>query len=244
VKRKRQYRRGYPVAVLVGFEDNHAVFWNVFSRVVKPSGRFNLNGKRADEKVLYNFHELVIEKIKPALNEGVRSVVVSSPVRTTYAQQFLEHVQKHHRYMIQAKNPQCAKFAALVGSAEDKIKVAELVKTKEITRLIEKTTSEEADQVVGSLEKHLYASANDSVVLYSLKEIQDKVYSQDKNKKTQNEYLLLTDKYLAESRQKSKIHRLMQIAQNKKIKTKVVNAETAAGNRINQFGGIVFFATE
>ena len=144
--------------------------------------------------------------------------------------------------MVQSKNAHCAKFAALVGSAENKIKVAELVNSQEFTNLIEKTTSEEADQVVGCLEKHLYGSPNSSVVLYSLKEIEDHIYSQDKNKKTQNEYLLLTDSYLSESRQKSKIYRLMQIAQNKKIKTKVVNAETPAGNRISQFGGLIFFA--
>ena len=57
----------------------------------------------------------------------------------------------------------------------------------------------------------------------------------------QTKYLLLTNKYLAQSHQKSRIHRLMQIAQNKKIQTKVINAETSAGSRITQFGGIVFF---
>jgi stalled ribosome rescue protein Dom34 len=244
LKRKPQYRRGHPVAVLVGFEETHAIFWNIFSQVVKPSVKIELNGSRKDEKILYNFHESVIEKLKPEMNEGVRSVVVSSPVRTIYAQQFLEHVKKHHRYMIQHKNPNCANFAELIGSAADKIKVAELVQTKEFKQLIEKTTSEEADQVVESLEKHLYGTTDNSVVLYSLKEIEDRIYSQDKNTKCQTEHLLLTDNYLTESRQKSRIHRLMQIAQNKKVKTKVVNAETSAGARISQFGGIVFFAKE
>jgi len=229
------------VAVLVGFESNHAVFWDVFSRVVKQSNRLELDGKRTDEKMLYNFHETVVEKLKPVLNEGVRSVVVVSPVRTTYAQQFLEHVQKHHRYMIQSKSPNCANFATLGGSADDPITVAELVKTKEFTNLLEKTTSEEADQVVGSLEKHLYGTDNNSTVLYSLKEIEDRVYSTKKDKELQTEYLLLTDKYLRESRQKNRIHRLLQIAKNKKIKTSVINAETSAGTRINQFGGLVFF---
>jgi stalled ribosome rescue protein Dom34 len=56
--------------------------------------------------------------------------------------------------------------------------------------------------------------------------------------------LLLTDMYLAKSRQKQRIHRLLQIAKNKKIKTKVIDAETSAGCRITQFGGLVFFATK
>ncbi len=182
MKRKRRYRRGYPVALLVGFEDDQAVLWQVFSHVVKISGRLELDGKRTDEKVLYNFHESVVDALKPILKEGVRSIVVTSPVRTTYATDFLEHVRKHHMYLIQSKSPNRANFAKLVGSADDRLKVAELVKTKEFTNLIAETTSEEADQVVNSLEKHLYSTGNNAVVLYSLKEIEDTVYSQEKGK--------------------------------------------------------------
>jgi stalled ribosome rescue protein Dom34 len=56
-------------------------------------------------------------------------------------------------------------------------------------------------------------------------------------------YLLLTDKYLAEAQDKNRIQRLLQISKNKKMKTRIVKAETAAGKRISQLGGIVFFAT-
>jgi len=241
VNRKSRYRRGYPVAVLVGFEDGHAVLWQIFSRVVKQALRLELEGKRTDEKALYNFHESVVDAIKPVLKEGVRSIVVAAPVRTTYAKDFMEHVRKHHRYLIQSKSANRANFAELVGSADDLIKVAELVKTKEFTNLIAETTSEEADQVVNRLEKHLYD--NNSVVLYSLKEIEDIVYSREKDSEFETEYLLLTDKYLADSKQKNRIHRLLQISQNKGVKTRIVDAETPAGNRISQFGGIVFFST-
>jgi len=243
VKRKRRYRRGYPVAVLVGFEDSHAVLWRIFSRVAKRSVRLELDGKRTDDKALYNFHESVVDALKPVLKEGVRTVVVAAPVRTTYAQTFLDHVRKHHLYLIQSKRPNRANFAELVGSADDSIKVAELTKTKEFSNLIAETTSEEADQVVDSLEKHLYGADSNSVVLYSLKEIEDTVYNREKDREPRTEYLLLTDKYLAESKQKNRIHRLLQIAKNKEVKTKIINAETPAGNRISQFGGIVFFST-
>jgi stalled ribosome rescue protein Dom34 len=242
VNRKSRYRRGYPVALLVGFEDDHAVLWRIFSRVVKLSLRLEVEGKRTDEKALYNFYESVVDALKPVLKEGVRTIVVSAPVRTTYAQDFLEHVQKHHRYLIQSKSPNRANFAKLVGSADDRIKVAELVKTKEFADLIAETTSEEADQIVDSLDKHLYNIGNSSVVLYSLKEIENIVYSREKGREFITGYLLLTDKYLADSKQKSRIHKLLQISKNKKVKTRIVNAETPAGNRISQFGGIVFFS--
>jgi stalled ribosome rescue protein Dom34 len=231
------------VAALVGFEDDHAVLWQIFSRVVKLSLRLELEGKRADEKVLYNFHESVVDALKPALKEGVRTIVVTAPARTSYAKDFLEHVRKHHRYLIQSKSPNRANFAELVGSADDQMQVAELVKTKEFTDLLAETTSEEADQVVDSLDKHLYGTGNNSVVLYSLKEIEDNVYSREKGRESRTDYLLLTDKYLAGSKQKNRIHRLLQIATNKKVKTRIINVETPAGARISQFGGIVFFST-
>jgi stalled ribosome rescue protein Dom34 len=231
------------VALLVGFEDGHVVLWQIFSRVVKQVLRLELEGKRTDEKALYNFHESVVDAIKQVLKEGIRSIVVAAPVRTTYAKDFMEHVRKHHRYLIQSKSANRANFAELVGSADDLIKVAELVKTKEFSNLIAETTSEESDQVVDSLEKHLYGAGNDSVVLYSLKEIEDIVYSREKGREFGTEYLLLTDKYLADSKQKNRIHRLLQITKNKKVKTRIINSETPAGNRISQFGGIVFFST-
>jgi stalled ribosome rescue protein Dom34 len=243
VKRKRRYRRGYPVALLVAFEGDHAVLWRIFSRVVKLSLRLEVEGKRTDEKVLYNFHESVVNSVKPVLKEGVKSIVVTAPVRTSYAQDFLEHVRKHHRYLIQPKSPNRANFAELIGSADNPIKVAELVKTKEFSKLIAETTSEEADQIVDSLDKHLSDIGNNSVVLYSLKEIEDIVYSREKGREFRTAYLLLTDKYLADSKQKNRIHRLLQISKNKKVKTRIVNAETPAGNRISQFGGIIFFST-
>ena len=198
----------------------------------------------SDEKVLYNFHESVVDALKPVLKEGIRTIVVTSPARTTYSQNFLVHVKKHHMYLIKLKSSNRANFAELVGSADDHLKVAELVKTKEFKELIVETTSEEADQVVNSLEKHLYGNITKSVVIYSLKEIEDTIYSREKNKTFRTEYLLLTNKYLDDHKQKNRIHRLLQISKNKKVKTRVVNIETSAGNRINQFGGIVFFTKD
>jgi stalled ribosome rescue protein Dom34 len=243
VKRKKGYRRGYSVALLVGFEEDHAVLWQVFSHAVKLRLALKLEGKRTDEKVLYNFHESVVDALRPTLNEGVRSVVVTAPLKTTYAVAFLDHVQKHHSYLTQSKNPNRATFAELTGSADQPHSVAELVKTKEFRRLITETASEEADDIVNTLEKYLNSVCNSSIVLFSLKEIEDRVYNREKNRDSRTEYLMLTDKYLVDSKDKNRIHRLLQISKNKKVKTTIVSAEAPAGKRISQFGGVVFFTT-
>ncbi|MCK4477968.1 hypothetical protein KAU88_05520, partial [Candidatus Bathyarchaeota archaeon] len=79
------------------------------------------------------------------------------------------------------------------------------------------------------------------VVLYTLREIEDMIYGPKGQNNLRMSHLLLTDQYLASSKEKDRVHRLLQISKNRKVKTRVVNAETSAGKRISQFGGIVFF---
>jgi hypothetical protein len=200
VKRKNGYRRGYSVALLVDFEDDHAALWQVFSHVAKLHVTLKLGGKRADVKVLYNFYESVVDALRPMLKEGVKSIVVTAPMKTTYAADFLDHVQKHHNYLTQSKNPNRATFAELPGSADRPQRVVELVKTKEFHKIIAETTSEEADHTVNILEKYLYGIDSNCVVLFSLREIEDVVYNREKNNDFRTEYLMLTDKYLADTR--------------------------------------------
>jgi stalled ribosome rescue protein Dom34 len=79
----------------------------------------------------------------------------------------------------------------------------------------------------------------DNHVLYSLEDTENAIFSPQTVGKPAPEYLLLTNSYLQSSRQKNRVHRLMQIAQNKQIKTRVVTEDSAAGARINQLGGII-----
>ena len=240
VGRKKGYKRGHLVALLVGFEADHAVLWEVFSHVVKLRLRLELGVRRTDERGVYNFHESVVGALRPVLKEGVRSVVVTAPMKTTYAADFLDHVRKHHMYLIQSRGLDRASFAELVGSADQPYKVAELVKTEEFRRLVEETTSGEAEYIVDMLEKHLSGIDGKSVILFSLEEIEDVVYDRGRGDDFGAAHLLLTDKYVAESRDRNRVQRLLQISKNRKAKTRIVNAETRAGKRISQFGGIIF----
>jgi stalled ribosome rescue protein Dom34 len=240
-KRKRGYKRGYPVALLVGFEKHHAVLWQVFSNVAKQHLTLETSGLRTDKKAMYNFHESVVDALRPVLEEGVRSVIVTAPMKTTYAADFMDHVQKHHAYLLQSKRQNRANFAELVGSADQHHNVAELVKTKKFRRLIVETTSGEANYVVDALDERLFGVNSSSVVLYTLGEIEDVIYGSKERNNLRMGYLMLTDKYLAVIKEKNRVHRLLQISKNKGVKTRIVRAETPAGKRVGQFGGIVFF---
>jgi stalled ribosome rescue protein Dom34 len=239
LRRKQRYRRGYPVAVLIGFEENRAAVWRVFSNVVKPDVTVELEGNRKDEKALYNFHESVVNALRLVLKEGVRSIVAAAPLRTDFADVFLGHVKKHHSWLVHSKGSNRATFGVLVGSAGQLHEVAELVKTEAFRELIGETTSEEADRIVGTLEKHLNDLSGRTFVLYSLKEIENLICGSWERDGPRPEYLILTDRYLAESKEKNRVHRVLQIAKNKNVKTITAKAETNAGKRLTQLGGLV-----
>jgi stalled ribosome rescue protein Dom34 len=239
VKRRRRYKRGYQLLLLVGIEDDRAVLWQVFSQVAKQYLTLKLPGMRSDRKALYRFHESIVGALRPTFREGVRSIVVTAPMKTTYAKDFLDHVRKHHSYLIQSESVSRTTFVELTGSADTPIDVAELVKNRRFRELMMKSTSAEADQILDLFEKHL----SDSLItaLFSLKEIEDVVYPRSQSNQLGTWYLLLTDEYLGREENRSRLNRLLQISKNRGIKTRIVNVETPAGERISRFGGIVFF---
>jgi stalled ribosome rescue protein Dom34 len=234
----KNYKRGYPVAVLVGIEQDHAALWHIFSQVVKQQQTIPLGGERRDSKALYNFHEAIINALRPVLKEGVRSVIAASPPRTSYAQDFLCHIKAHHTWLLQGTNK--ATFSQITGSASSPSQVAGLTKTGAFKQLIQENAAEETENLLEILEKRLCKS--DNLVLFSLQEAENLILNPQAPGKPQPEYLMLTDDYLAGTRQKNRVNRLMMIAAKNGVKTRVINAESNAGARLTQLGGIVCLA--
>jgi stalled ribosome rescue protein Dom34 len=225
------------VAVLVGLEADVAVLWRVFSNVVKFGVSVRLGGARSDVKAVYNFHEAVVNALRPVLREGVRSVVLVSPARSSYAKDFMSHVRAHHAWLTQGQSK--AAFSEIVGSADSLSNVAVLVKNAVFRQVVSETASAEAEGLVELLEKRLSAVGRDAFVVYSLVEIEDLVFGEWLAGKPKPELLLLTDKYLAGCRARGRLQRLMQVAANRGVKTKIVDAESSAGKRVAQLGGLV-----
>ncbi len=234
----KSYRRGYPVAVLIGIEQIHAAFWQVYSQVAKHQQTIQLNGDRSDQKALYNFHETIINTIRPALKEGIRSIIIASPPRTSFGVDLQNHIKSHHSWLFQSTNK--ATISLIVGSASTSPQVSALTQKEEFKQLIQENAQTENENLLEILEKRLNSTGN--LVLFSLQEAENLILNSQLPGKPQPEYLLLTDEYLAGSRQKNRVHRLMQIAQNKKIKTRVINSESSAGTRLTQLSGIVCLA--
>jgi len=234
----KAYRRGYPVAVLMGIESDHATLWEIFSQVAKHRQKIPSPDCRNNSKTLYNFHESIVNALRPILKEGVRSIIVASPARTSYAEEFLDHVKAHHSWLAQGSRR--AVFSVITGSASTSPQVAALTKTSLFKQLISETTAEETENLLEILEKRLNAA--DSLVYFSLEEAENLILGKGTPGKPVPEYLFLTDCYLSNSRQKHRVNRLLQIAKNKQVKTRVINAESIPGKRLTQLGGLVCLA--
>jgi len=161
-------------------------------------------------------------------------------MKTSYGRDFLDHVRIHHPWLVREYGANTAVFGELFGSAGQLHEVSDLVKTEEFQNVLSKITSEDADRIVDALENRLN-QLDSSTVLYSLEEMEKLVNSQLGRGNPKPEYIVLTDRYLANTQEKNRVHRLLQISKNKRIKTKIVNVETKAGVRLSQLGGLVCF---
>lgn len=195
----------------------------------------------AERGGLYDFHESIVNTLRPTLKEGVKSIVIAAPARTDYARSFLDHIRKHHVWLLR-EGPNAATFGELVGSAGQLHEVHELVKTKQFRDVISETSSRDAENIVAALEKSLDSNNGDTFVSYSLDEIEDLVYGRHKQSSLGPEHVVLTNRYLADTKNRRRILRLLQISRNIGVKITIVNAETRAGLRLSQFGGIICFA--
>lgn len=227
-------KRGYPVAVLAGIEENQAVLWKIFSHVAKQEVIVEL-GTRSETKAVYSFHEAILNALRPTLKEGVRSIIIASPQKTSYSQDFLSHLKGHHAWLFSGTNK--ATIKQIIGSAATPTQVSKLTSSLEFKQLIDDTTLQETENLRELLEKTLNTA--DSLVLFALEEAENAIFSPELTGKTKPEYLLLTNSFLEGNRRKNRVYRLMQIAQNKKVKVRIVNSESPAGVRLNQLGGLV-----
>jgi len=228
----KSYRRGYPVAVLIGVEADHAALWQIFSQVAKPQQQIPLSERR-DQKARYSFHEAIINALRPTLKEGVRSIIIASPPKTSFGQELQSHITAHHAWLTSGTNK--ATISLISGSASSPPQVAALTQKASFKELIAQNAAQETENLLELLERRL----NENLVSFSLVEAENLVMDVQPPGKPQPDYLLLTNDYLSAIRQKNRVHCLMQVAQNKQVKTRVIDAESAAGARLTQLGGIV-----
>jgi len=243
-KRKKRAKRGHPIAILIGLHDNDAVFWRVFSETIRLHFKMNRGRKRRnqDKKQLYHFHEEIINTLRPIISEGIRSVILLSPPKEEYSDEFLNHVNKHHSWLLKKGNNQVV-FSKIIGNQAKAQKDVNYLQTQEIFKeIVAQTSNQEGLLILEELTEIINKNKKFSKIFYTWREID---YELRLIKKDSNlpkpDYIILTEEYLNNPKNRNKTYRILQIAKNLEIKTKIVSQESEAGAIVEGFGGLVCY---
>ena len=241
-KKKTRVKRGHPVSLLIGLHDDRVVFWRIFSETIRPDIIIKRGRKRKyqDSKQLYHFHEEIVDKIRSVIKEGIKSNLIVSPPKTEYSKEFLSHIKKHHFWLLK-KGQNAVVFNEIIGSAKNLEEVSYLVQNEYFKEAVEEVSNQEGMLILEDLDELINKPNKYSKILYTVAEIEREIDKKWKINEVKPNYIILTDKILKNPKKRSRTYRILQIAKNHGIKTKIVNAESDAGLKVEMFGGLVCF---
>ena len=222
---RRRGRRGYPLALLVGLEGHRASTWDVYSESVRE-------GRRIRGEDEYNFYEAIVDALRPAVKQGVRSVLVAAPDEKDY-EKLMAHIGRHQGWLLGGWSLNTVTFERLSQRAMDAEQVRELVRAKGFKERLVETTQMDTRGVMEALERLMSDPEGIESLLFTLEEIEMAIRGDNGGL----EYILLTEAF--RDRHRRRVDRLLQIASSRGIKTRVVRPDTPAGSRITQLGGLV-----
>jgi stalled ribosome rescue protein Dom34 len=206
--------------------------------------KFNRKWKYLDNKQKYNYFEDLVDLIRVVIKEGLKSILLASPPNESNSKNFLDHVNKHHRWLVHSKGYNRVSFGEIIGNANSLEAARFLISQNKSLDILSETTTNELNQIVDKLNKLIKTGDPNKLLLYDLKEIENLIYG--KNKRDLSgadllDFLVTTESKLNNPKKRNRIHRLIQIATNKGVKTKTISEENPAVENFNQLGGIVAF---
>lgn len=216
--------------MLVGLEGGQAFTWNIYSESVKPGERI-----RGDDE--YNFYEGIVDILRPGIKGGVKTILVAAPDERDY-RGFMDHIGKHQGWLLRGWRLNTVTFEHIREPAMSIEQVRVLVKSDGFKGRLSDATRGDIRRVMGVLEKRLSDSEGIESLLFALGDVEAAVYGGGRSP----EYILVTDVF--RSRNRRRAGRLLQVAANKGVGTRIVRADTSAGARISQFGGLVCMLRE
>ncbi len=243
-KKKKRVKRGHQVAILIGLHDNDAVFWRIYSETIRFYYRIKRGRKRKSQnkKHLYHFHEEIIDVLRTIIKEGIRSIILLSPPKEEYSDEFLNHVKKHHSWLLKKGDNQVV-FSKIIGNQAKTPKDVYFLKNQDyFTEIVDKTSNQEGLLILDELTEIINKNEKFSKILYTWEEIEHELrYIKRNPNSPKPNYIILTEEYKKNPKNRNKIHRILQIAKNLEIKTKIVKLESEAGGIVEQFGGLICY---
>ena len=237
-------KRGTLIAILIGYDDKKIYFWKIYSHSLRAYETIKLPRKwqYLDDKQLYNLLENVVDVIRRVVREGVKSILIASAYKNEYWKKLREHISQHHKWLLKGYNR--VSFGEINGIANSLESAKYLVSKEESKQVVTEIISEEIYQLIERLEKIINSGDPNGDLFYHLDDIEDIVYeggNRDKLAASKLDLIVITKNYINNQKDKNRIHRLTQIANNKGIKVKMISIEDPSVDRIDQFGGILAF---
>ena len=217
----RRGRRGYPNAILIGFDKGKAQFWTIYSESMKASKV--IERYEEDEKSSYRFHEEIIITIRGLLNEGFSGLIVASENKKQNASGFMEHVSKRHKWLMARLT-----VLQLNGKATTSAEVGQLIKTNHLQESITTTT----EATVGKLLEQLERALDEGNILYTIEELQHALKA---NKKPL--IIMMTEEFNQLNQRNRRFQSSIQISKNIGANVAVLKPTNYAFPRLNQIGG-------
>jgi stalled ribosome rescue protein Dom34 len=243
-KRKKRVKRGHPVAILIGLHHNDAVFWRIFSESMRSHLKINRGRKRKNqnEKQLYHFHEEIINNLRPLIKEGIRSIILLSPPKEKYSDEFLNHIKKHHSWLSKKGDKQVV-FSKITGNQAKTQKDVYYLRTQEnFKQIVNETSNQEGLLILEELTEIINKNEKFSKILYTWREVEYELRLIKRNPNLPKpNYIILTDEFLQNPKNRNRVNRILQIAKNLEIKSKIVSLESEAGSIVEGFGGLVCY---
>jgi len=243
---KKKLKRGFLVALLIGFDEKEIHLWQVYSQSLREykTLKFTHKWEFLDDKQIYNHLEELVNIIRHVIRDGLKSILLASSQKKNYSTIFLDHIKKHHQWLVRSNRDNQVSFGQIIGTANTLESAKSLISHEKSLQVIYETKSDELNLLVKQLEKVINIGDPNKLLLYSLEEIEAFIYEGGKNDKSVAEkldFLIITENFINHHKNENRIHRLIQIANNKGIRTKIISIEDPAVDRFNQFGGILAF---
>lgn len=205
--------------------------YNIFSESIKLDKGINKNTND------YNFFEAIIDRLRPNIKKGIKTILIASSDKKCF-QEFYDHIEKHQRWLISGYELNQVTIDYIEGSARDLDSVQILLEESGLQRTIKQAAREENNRIMKVLEKRLGTPEGINSLFFSLKEVEDILYKDV----SLLEIILLTTTFSNNHRRRTQ--RLLQIAQNKGIKSMIIETNTPVGARLSQFGGLIGLKSE
>ena len=246
IMKKKKPKRGFLVALLIGFDEKEIHAWKVYSHSLRfyKTIKLTRKWKYLDDKQIYHSLEELVNLIRLVIRDGLKSILLASPQKNNYSTIFLDHINKHHQWLVRFKGYNRVSFGEIVGTANNIESANYLISQEKSLEIISETTSDEINLLVKQLNKIINVGDPNKLLLYNLEDIEALIYGRGKKDKSaadKLDFLIVTENFINRHKYKYRIHRLMQIANNKGIITKTISIENPAVDRFDQFGGILAF---